>query len=438
MPAPNITPIGQIGLRQSGHNIFEERHRKLSGRRWLRVAKEMRDNAATLAASLNIITAFIKQTPWTAEPYGDSEPSAKQATFLEEVMGDLDFGWAETSSNAVDDGLTFGFAPNEVVHKLRQGPGTDPSLSSPYDDGRLGIKDLAVRAPDSSDGWVFNDHDQAIAWKQRPYSAYGRCIQIPIDKLWLYRPHAPKRNPEGRALMRHAYLPYYRSIHLEDMEAVGIQRDFVGTPMAKVPRSYFGNEDPTKKAIMKDIGNTLRAMSTNSLTGIIYPHQYDPELQTESGFDFQLLTSGGRRSIDIGPALDRYDRQMAMVFLTQFLFLGQQGVGSHALASSMTSSFGVALGGILLGLQESFNRQVLEPLWEMNGVPYHERATWQHGDVEDEDLKAFTENILRLVTGGLITPDSTLEEFLRRKAELPEMEAITVDEEMILSEEDEV
>lgn len=423
-----IQRIGKTGLAYSGQYLREEWHPDLRGTKWLRVAREMRDNDITAVVSIRAISALLRGVRWHAEKAeveeAEDERADAEAEFLETVFDDMDTGWRKVVGTSVDNGMTFGFCPTEIVHKFRRGPDEeDPSFRSAYRDGRVGLRDLAFRAPESSDGWEFDKADDVVlGWYQRATSSGWQRVFIPRQKLWLYRPEDPKGSPEGRALLRHCYRPYFKQKHLEDMEAVGIQRDFVGIPTARVPLDYFGTTDSAKQAVFNDIVDSLTHMSANELTALIYPHSKDPATEKESGFDISLMTSGGRRTIDLGPAIDRYAKQKAMVFLTQFLFLGMDKVGSYSLSSDLTSLFASTLGAILDDMQESINAEVVWPLYELNGVPVHLRATWTHGDIEKEDLKAFAETLLALTTGGHLTPDSTLEDFLRRKMELPEAE----------------
>jgi hypothetical protein len=50
-----------------------------------------------------------------------------------------------------------------------------------------------------------------------------------------------KNNPEGRSLLRNAYRPWYYKHRIEEIEAVGVERDLAGLPIAYLPPEYLSS-----------------------------------------------------------------------------------------------------------------------------------------------------------------------------------------------------
>lgn len=417
----NLVPTGQTGLKFAGQYLREEWHRKLTGKRFMRVAREMRDNSATISTSINLAALMGSGARWWAEPADDSDEALREAEWLDGAFDELETGWRKIVRSAIDNGLTFGYCPHEKVHKLRRGRTGDPVTDSRFSDNRWGLRDLEFRAPESGDGWERKGRtDKVVGWYQLVPNGGSRVL-IPSSKLWNVRPFAPKNSPEGRPLTRHCYRAYYMQKNLEDIQAIGFQRNFAMMPSARLPADYFGEDaTPAKKAVFDDVANTLRHWAVNEQAAIIFPGKTDPVTGNDTGFDIGLIGGNVAKGADMDSTIDRYKKDEAMVFVSQFLFLGMTQVGSNALSSDMTLMHAQTIGSILDEIEESVNREVVQPLYDLNRVPEEYRARWKHGDIEKEDSERFARTLMALAGSGALTSDSTLEDFVRSKLDLPE------------------
>jgi hypothetical protein len=81
--------------------------------------------------------------------------------------------------------------------------------------------------------------------------------------------------------------------------------------------------------------------------------------------------------------------------LSEFLLLGSQG-GSYALSKSKTDLFLRALESYIQSIVDVLNKQLVERLWELNGLPYDLMPHIEAGDVAPHDLReiaAFLRNL---------------------------------------------
>jgi hypothetical protein len=143
----------------------------------------------------------------------------------------------------------------------------------------------------------------------------------------------------------------------------------------------------------------------------------------ENGWKLELLTAGSRRQFDTNAIIDRYDKRIATSVLADFVMLGQQQVGSFALADSKTKIFALAIGTYLDCICEVFNNQGIPRLIDINGDHFKgitDYPKMQHGDIEDTDLAAFAAFVKEMVGAGVIQPDEALEDEVRRVGNLPE------------------
>ena len=107
------------------------------------------------------------------------------------------------------------------------------------------------------------------------------------------------------------------------------------------------------------------------------------------------MSSSGTRNIDIDPVVKRYQHDIARSVLSEFLMLGSQG-GSYALSKSKTDLFLRALESYIQAIVDVLNKQLVERLWELNGLNYALMPTIVAGDVAPHDLReiaAFLRNL---------------------------------------------
>ncbi|GHU46824.1 hypothetical protein FACS1894120_4270 [Clostridia bacterium] len=141
------------------------------------------------------------------------------------------------------------------------------------------------------------------------------------------------------------------------------------------------------------------------------------------GWDFNLLSTGGKRQFDTNAIIERHDNRIAMTVLADFVLLGHEKVGSFALSSDKTELFGIALGAFLDLICEVFSNQAIPRLIDINGDAFKGITGYPqliHGDIETQDLGKLGTFIKDMVSIGAITPDEGMEDYLRLTADLPE------------------
>ena len=80
------------------------------------------------------------------------------------------------------------------------------------------------------------------------------------------------------------------------------------------------------------------------------------------------MSSSGTRNIDIDPIIRRYQHDIARSVLSEFLMLGGGSNGSYALSKSKTDLFLRALESYITQVVDTLNKQLIEPLWELNNL----------------------------------------------------------------------
>lgn len=421
--------IGYTGLERSGGDVLEEFHHALAGRNGVKVYREMRDNDATIGAAIHLIDSIVRQVEWRIEK-GEGPKSEEAAKFLEECIGDMSHTWADFTSEVMSM-LWFGWSYFEKVYKVRGGNVSDPTKRSRYNDGKIGWRKMPIRAQETLDAWEFDEDGGIRGMYQMAAPDFIRTF-IPIEKSILFRTSLSKNNPEGRSLLRNAYRSWFFMKRIQEIEAIGIERDLVGLPMLQLPEAYFDTRaTPDKKQALRQFTQLLQQIRRGEHEGLALPSELDRD-GNPTGYKFSLVSTGGSRNIDTDAVIERYEKRMGTVLLTGFLFLGMDKVGSQALSGDMTDVFVTALGAMLLSIEETFNRFAVAELMELNGYSPEEYPYLRHGEIKKENMRSLADMILKLVDAGALTPDSAIEDFLRDEMRLPPR-----DKEMMASMEDE-
>ena len=224
--------------------VFEEFLTNLRGIRGAKVYREMRDNDPTIGSMLFAIEKVITRLEWRVDPYsdnsedGDITPEDKEtADFIESCINDMSDSWDATLSSILSM-LVFGYSYHEIVYKVRGGDVDDPKKRSKHSDGKIGWRKMPIRAQETLFRWELSE-DGGIEsmWQVDP--ATGGTHIIPIEKALLFRTTVNKNNPEGRSILRNAYRPWYFKKRIEELEAIGIERDLAGLPVAYLPPEFM-------------------------------------------------------------------------------------------------------------------------------------------------------------------------------------------------------
>lgn len=414
----DTTVIGQTGLRHTGGWVDEEYLRELRGPRARRVYQEMSDNCPVVGALLFAMQALFRSVEWSVQAADDSAKSEKGATFLEEVLDDMEMP-IESVMTEVATMFPFGFSVHEVLWKKRVGPDeTDPTKRSRFEDNKIGLRGLPGRAQSTIYRWEIDPATGDIkgVWQQ-PIS--GHLLFIPMEKLLLFRTTEAKNNPEGRSILRNAYRPWYFKRRIEEIEAIGVERDAAGLPVIRIPSAYMAHDaDPADKALFEAYKGLARGIKRDNNDGIVLPS--DVGKDGKPLFGLELLSTAGSRTIDTTKVLERYDRQIAMSVLADFIFLGQSAVGSFALSSDKTALFGQALGAFLANVASVFNRVLIPALWKVNNLPNDTMPKLVFEDVERPNLAELSSYVTSLAGAGMaMFPDRELENKLREMGGLP-------------------
>lgn len=418
---PHAKELGGTGLKGAvpGQGwLYQELLPELRHPQAIKRFQQMADNDPICSALLYAVDSLVSGVKWNVQPTIPGNPDAEDAAeFLRTVLfEDMNIPFGDVINEALTM-LPYGFSLLEIVAKKRNGEKADPVLTSKFVDGYVGLAKLAPRAQDSVHRWLFDANGGTVGIEQFLQDGRG-MVTIPIIKLLHFKTTNRLGNPEGRSLLRGAYVSWVRKNAIEDAEGRVAARAG-GVVELRVPGDIL---DPQAPPELIDVRNAYQAiadrMAQDRQGSIMLPSDTD-----ESGkplYEVRFAIPETRRPAELSQMVERYNRMIAMTVMADFLLLGHEQVGSLALADNKTTMFARAVSNLLGIIAEQFNRVLIPKLWAWNGFDPSIRPTLMPGDLENRDLAALAAFVTAMAGAGMpIFPDPVTEDFLRQQAGLP-------------------
>ena len=378
---------------------------ELRGKKAIRKYREMRDNDSTVGAVMYSVEQILRDVELDVKPANDTAEAKTEADFVKSVLDDMDHTLDDHIAEAIGY-LSYGFGWFEVMYKRRVGPTErSPKKHSKFTDGRIGVRKIASRAP-----WTINkfDVDQKtgeVLGIEQEVGFMGGKNYIPTNKSLYYRTTSLNGDPSGRSILRNAYTSYEYLNNLQAIEAIAVERELAGIPVARIPAEYLsGDASAAQSGFVHNLQQILRDVKFNEQGYIILPSDTYPDKDGAPTnvrlVDIELMASNGKRNIDINPIVSRYQHDIARSVLSEFLLLGTSG-GSYALSKSKTDLFLRALESYIQAIVDVLNKQLVERLWQLNGLNYDLMPTIVAGDVAPHDLREIASFLRNLNGAGI-------------------------------------
>ena len=392
---PNTRDLGASGLEAFGGYVIEDFLQDWVGVKKVKNIDEMLSNSPAVGALRLSIEMPIRDINWFfTGPNGDEDDPALD--ILNDGLSNLSHSW----NDHIIDALLFAFYGWSMF-----------TITYEQDErGRWLWKKFKMLGQDTVQRWIIAD-DGGIEGVQQYQHLWKE--PIPIERMLLYRFRKTKNNPEGESILRPAYIPYYYIKHMQEIEAIGIERNLAGLPMVTPPigadMASGGTDEATALAILRNARNDEQA-------GILLPSPKGEGDHNKWHFDL-LSAPGGTKSTDVSEVISRYEKRILMSALSQFLMLGMDNVGALATFEGGTDFHSLLLNSVSDIIGETFTKFAIPRLLELNGfdsdgyVLHHSPA----GEMDNSSLA----DILQKV-GGLLTWTEEDQADLRARLRLPE------------------
>jgi hypothetical protein len=404
--------LGKAEIGQGGVNTYsgvirsDEFLPELRGKKAIRKYREMRDNDSTIGATMYATEQVLRDVKFTLEPANDTPAAQAEADFVISILDDMEQTLDDHISEALSF-LTYGFSLFEVVYKRRMGPNTsNPKKYSKYNDGRIGVRKLASRAQWTIDRF---DVDRKTGTTKGVFQDVTFGIgtnYIPSTKLLHYRTTTLNNDPSGRSILRNSYASYTYLSNLQAIEAIAVERELNGIPIGRIAAEYLSPEATADQVSLRNqMEKILRDLKFNEQGYALLPSDVyqdsDGKPTNTRIMDIELISSNGTRNIDINPIIQRYQHDIARSVMAEFLMLGGGANGSYALSKSKTDLFLRSMESYINSIFDVINKQLIEPLWHLNGLDFDLMPKIVAGDVAPHDLREISGFLRNLNSAGI-------------------------------------
>lgn len=415
---------GIQGFTRFGGFVYDDFLRELQGRKGAAVFREMKDNDPVIGAILTAIESLIRACDWHIEAQGSTEEDKVCAEFVNSCFSDMSITW----NNIMSDILTFipyGYSILEINYKIRRGENKDSRFNSKYNDGMIGWKDWSIRAQETIWSWNFDRQNNLLGFTQLAPPDFSHRY-IPMEKTIHFKASNNRGNPEGRSMLRNAYRPWYFKKNIEEIEAIGIEKDLNGIPIFRLPPEIMqaaATSDANDEARMayNNWINIAKGVKRNSQSAVILPSVFDEN--NNKLYDIDIIKTGAtRKQFDSTEIIQRYAKEIAMSLMADFILLGNNSQGSFALSDSKVSMFRQSLNFLLKVIAETINEQAIVKIVKLNkftGITEYPKIV--HSNIDEKSLQETANFIQQLVNANVLHVDSdkNLENTMREKADLP-------------------
>lgn len=415
-----------------GHLQQNERNPKLIGQERWRTAARILTNISIVAAGVRYMLNLIARPAWRFEPANDSAEAKEMAEFAESVLKDIRGSWTGTVRRMALYRF-HGFGIHEWVAKKR-------------DDGKIGIEAIHVRPCHTVERWDVDASGDVLGVEQRRPQD-GVAVYLPRGKVIYLVDDSLTDSPEGMGWFRHLVEPAERLKTLLGIEVMGFERDLSGIPIGRAPISEInelvgqqvGSEIYTATnatAALEGIKNFVTAEVRKPNTGLLmdsvtYVAQSDTgeNISPQYKWDVQLLT-GEQSSIDaMAKAVERLEFSMALIMGTESMLVGRGGEGSRALSEDKSKNLYLQATSTLEDMCEFVKRDILGPVWALNGLKDELMPTPTTESVAFKDAELIAKVLAEMSTAGaVLAPDDPAIDDIRALLDLPPMPKLSEEE----------
>ncbi len=385
-----LAAIGFSGLQMFDGITTDEIHKELQWPYSAKTFKKMTYNTA-INSSLTLYENLISKVNWRVVPPQEAtEEEKNQTKFINECLEDMDTPFRQVIKDCLSSNV-YGFAVLEKVFRRR-----NKNSGSMYNDNKFALKKIALRHAESIEKFIFDDEgNNVIGVKQYPISGsswrYAKRTTpikpIPREKFLHITTGRNYGDPYGKSPLRDVYVAWRYMEVLSELEAVSVQKDLSGIPVIKIPASYLSADaSPEQKAIYQNFCNMGRNLQVGSQTVVVLPSNVDEATRTPL-FDVSLLSNeGGKKNFDLNEIKNFYQNQIYTGLSSDVLIMGQSSTGSFNLATVKNSLTGAAAEAMIDNICESFNRDVIRHLYELNGWDVSRACTLDYENLHNPDL----------------------------------------------------
>lgn len=400
------TEIGNVGVQVDFLAIANDAIRDLTFPYSIGTFNRMSRNSV-IGATLSAVNTIASQVEFYIDSFDESVEHKERRDFLEQVL----FKDMETSfDQVIRDALTMtkhGFSVLEKVYRFRR-----YKKGSIYNDGKVGIKYLPIRAQSSIEGFIFDDSNRKLDhFVQRPVGATAfnvrntECIKIKADRAMLFRVNSTGLNPYGQSPLADAYTSWRVLERLQDIETASANRNLNGIPHLSAPSEVLDEDedDPESLKRVRKMKAGLSAISSGNQSYILTPSdKYGQEEGGGSQYGFNLVTGSSSHLTALSGIIQRYSNETFQTMCADILTLDNGQGGSTSLTSNKQTMLNMFVEARLKEILDVLNNDLIPDLWEKNLWDKTKLPKIKHGRIEKVSLEVLAKAVQQLMATNSI------------------------------------
>ncbi len=405
-----------------GFLLDREKDNRLVGSQRYITYSDIIANTSIVGTGVRRLLGLVVKTSWSWEPADDTPQAQDVADFVEDCFVNMLTPWNRVVQRAAMFRF-YGFALAEWIAKKR-------------DDGRIGYLDIQARPQSTIYRW-FAERSGTVLGVMQLDPQTGEEILIPRGKMFYCVDDSIDFTPQGMGLLRHVVSTATALERYEQLEGWGFETDLRGIPIGRAPLAKLkalADSDPSKAAAisaqLEPLKNFLKGHIKSPKLSILLDsltYQGNDAAQTPSAvkeWDITMMTGNDGASTtqaEVSTAIMRLNQECARILGCEDLLLGADAVGSRALGQSKAQNVAQVVDGIMNGIRESVDSDLILPLLRMNGMDEALAPKSRTETVQLRDVDQITTGLRDMaVAGAVIGPDDPVVDYVRGLFGLPE------------------
>lgn len=372
---PPASEKGYSGVATSAGRMIDEEKDYLAAwqppTRWDTIQKMLSD--PDIAGALQTIVQPILRAPLKVEPANDKPKAREYAEFLERGMDNLPDVSLQQHRRETFGCVWWGNAIFNTSYKRR-----------PDEGNRWCLDTLAIRPSHTIRDWLIDDFGRPNGFVQ--IDAQGREHPLKMDEVVVFTHGQIGGDLSGQSILRGAYGAWLIKTELIKIGATALDRHGNGIPWAL----YKGGQ----QSIFSRLQTALSSLRANARAYVVFTDLETPDHWGIKGVEGTVM--------DPVAQMEFHRRALYAALGCQFLLLGSENAGSHALSADQSSFFLMVLESLANQLEDAYNRYLV-PKW----IGYNWTARkddlprFKHGTIAKRDIQQWMEALGLAIQAGV-------------------------------------
>lgn len=402
----------------NGYIAIGEKDSRIVGTQKYITYSDMLANVTIVAAGVRFFLNLTSKAKWRVVPNpkaSNADTAQEFADKVREMMENTTTPWHRIVRRAAMYRF-YGFSIQEwtaVRHK----------------DGYFTFKDVEPRPQLTIERWDTDRTGKVLGVVQRD-PLTSEEIYLPRSKIVYCVDDSLSDSPEGVGLFRHLIDVVTQLRRFEQLEGFGFESDLRGVPIGRAPLKALDElvDQGTITAAEKiELLNPLNSFMASHVKSPALGIMLDSTTYVGTGdnsavsgiheWDVELMRSDTVSTQEaIARAIDRKNREAARVLGVEGLMLGDGDRGSEALSRDKSNSFALIVDSTLDELAETFETDIINAMWDLNGWPDEFKPTYTPETIQFRDVEQISKVVKEMADAGAVI--TSADELVREVYEL--------------------